>query len=201
VGLLAALGASCGIGVERDLSTLTPAAVVFDDACGLQSYWDDLATTRLSPPAVVFSQDLEKPSENRPRGGRTRFLFETEFQLHHLRRLLAQNWKRVPEEVAKASAVAVQVRWSERAGTRRVVTTEDAELWVGRESWSLPYHACLSDFLFGGALYKTRRELLNLPPPPPSPWVKYDGGADASAAGGPASPDAGVDNDVRPGVQ
>ncbi len=43
---------------------------------------------------------------------------------------------------------------------------------VGAKSWDLPYHVCLSDLLFGEELYDTRRAFLQLPPPPPNPFIK-----------------------------
>jgi hypothetical protein len=78
--------------------------------------------------------------------------------------LLTTNWGRLPPEVEKASALDLEVRWAEKAGVKRVVTTEDAVLGLGSRDVSLPYHVCLSDLLFGEELYKTRRIVLELPP-------------------------------------
>ena len=36
------LGAACGIGIRRDLSTIPPGQVGFDDMCGLQDYFDTI---------------------------------------------------------------------------------------------------------------------------------------------------------------
>jgi len=165
----ALLSGGCGIGVQRDLSAQTPSAVVFDDTCGLQQYFDAMATSMIAPPTEVAGQDLEKGDATHPAGGRTRIAFRTDFQLEHLRRLLKQNWKRVPPELLTAREVFVEVRWSQRAGVRRVVTTEDAEIALDNQrSWSLPYQVRLSDFLFGSSLYRTRREMLGLPALAPS---------------------------------
>jgi hypothetical protein len=189
----ALLTAGCGIGVQRDLSAQTPSAVVFDDACGLQQYFDAMATSMIAAPTEVAGQELERADGKRAAGGRTRIAFRTEFQLEQLRRLLRQNWKRVPPEVLKAREVFVEVRWSQRAGVRRVVTTEDAELSLdANRSWSLPYHVCLSDFLFGSSLYRTRREMLGLPALAPStlaakraPPRDAPAGSDPQAMGSP----------------
>jgi hypothetical protein len=73
------------------------------------------------------------------------------------------------------------------------VTNEDAELTVGREQLSLPYHVCLSELLFGEPLYRQRRVSLGLGPLPSPPTIvtaQWDGGArapateDGGAAGG-----------------
>jgi hypothetical protein len=161
--------AGCGIGVARDLSAQSPSAVVYDDTCKLQDYFDAMSTgPLLAPPLEVAGQDLERADSTKPAGGKTKLAFRTDFQLKNLRRVLRENWKRLPPEVLTARELFIEVRWSQRAGVRRVVTTQDAELSTKDKSWSLPYHVCLSDFLFGSALYRTRREMLGLPALPPS---------------------------------
>ncbi|HEY0708273.1 MAG TPA: hypothetical protein VGG33_15820, partial [Polyangia bacterium] len=167
-----ALG-GCGITVKRDLSATQPGAVVYDDMCELQPYFDALHDTTIAPPREIEGQDLEMADgTTRATGGRARYRFETEFQLHHFRQLLAKNWGSLPEEVSKAPALELQVRWSEKASVKRVITTEPAVLGAGGKDYELPYHVCLSDILFGEDLYKTRRTVLNLPPPPPSRFSK-----------------------------
>jgi hypothetical protein len=157
---LATTALSCGVAVRRDLSAIPPGQVGFDDLCGLQGYFDALATGRGAPPALVSGVDLEGASPGRPpRGGRARFAFEGEFQLRQLRRVLDENWRRLPREVASADHIEIQASWSERAGVRRVVTDRDAELIIGPRSWALPYQACLSELLYGEPLYRQRREL------------------------------------------
>jgi len=99
-------------------------------------------------------------------------------------------WKRLPEQLATANEVEIEVLWSEKAGTKRVVTNEDAQLSIGGESWSLPYQPCLSELLYGEPLYRQRRVMWNLPlPGRPStpafavpPIVRDAGASDAVAA-------------------
>jgi hypothetical protein len=74
---------------------------------------------------------------------------------------------------------------AEKAGVRRVVTTEDAQITYDGTTSSLPYHICLSELLYGAPLYKTRRDLLGLPPLARPPDAK----ADARAADGGAAAD------------
>jgi hypothetical protein len=189
---IGALGVGCGIRIQRDLSEVQPSAVIYDDMCGLQDYFDTLATTTLAAPTEVFAQDLEKEDSGRAIGGRARYRFASEFQLKHLRRLLQQNWRRLPKEVMEAKDLALEVRWSTRAGAKRVVTTQDAEIVIGQETWDLPYHVCLSDLLFGSDLYKTRRQVLGLPLPPPSPLAKPDKAGDGSASVASPTTDGGI---------
>ena len=170
LGLLlsaAALGCS-SISVRRDLAAVPPGQVGFDDMCGLQEYFDALEIHTSPPPRLVSAFDLEGAggTGGRPmRGGRERFAFENDFQLKHLRRVLNENWKRLPEPLTNAREVEIEVKWSEKAGTKRVITDEDAELSVGAESWGLPYQACLSELLYGEPLYRQRRVMWNLPLP------------------------------------
>src|SRR5215475_6794595 len=111
-------------------------------------------------------------------------LTATEFQLKELRRVLNENWKSLPEPVAKADRVDIEVHWSEKAGVQRVVTDSDAELIVGRESFALPYQVCLSELLFGAPLYRQRRLLAGrgLPYKPLLGDENKTGGADAGTA-------------------
>lgn len=174
---LAGLGAgglavvSCGIGLHGELNQVAPQDVVFEDRCGLQDYFDTLSLRKAQPPTVLSTHELERTEGHRSAGGRTKFAFETEFQLRTVRRLLSTFWTRVPEPLLKRYPIELEVHWSERAGVRRVVTDADAEIAVAGETWALPYHVCLSELLFGAPLYATRREMLGLPAllPPADP--------------------------------
>ncbi|MDX2024284.1 MAG: hypothetical protein SF187_28840 [Deltaproteobacteria bacterium] len=184
----------CGIGVRRDLAQTPAKEVVFDDVCGVQEYHDTLMMKKVEPPEVVNTNELERTDGKHSSGGRTTFAFEGPYQLQTIKRVLRENWKRVPDDVMKSNRVEIEVRWSEKAGVRRVVTNEEAMIGtgVGREMLELPYHVCLSELLFGGPLYKTRRQLLGLSPlvPPPEPVApaaapEKDEGEAAAPAGEP----------------
>src|SRR5262245_34197387 len=155
---------SCSIAIRRDLSTVPAGQVGFDDMCGLQEYFDALEIKSSPPPRVVSAADLEGASGGRPvRGGKDRFAFENDFQLGHLRRILEENWRRLPDQVAGAGKIEIEVKWSEKAATKRVVTNEDAALAVAGETFNLPYHPCLSELLYGAPLYRQRRAIWGLP--------------------------------------
>lgn len=145
--------------VRRDLGSVPPGQVGYDDLCGLQEYFDTLELGLEKEPRVLASTEAEAKRAS----GRSRFAFETEFQLAHARRVLDQNWARLPPELAAAKRLEIEVRWAERAGVRRVLTVENAELAIEKRRWPLPYHPCLSEWLFGAPLYKQRRETLGLP--------------------------------------
>ena len=57
------------------------------------------------------------------------------------------------------------MRWAERAGVKRLVTDQDAEIVDRRQEHLLPYQVCLSELLFGAPLYKQRQVMMGLPDP------------------------------------
>lgn len=155
-----------GMTLKRDLSKVPAGQVGYDDLCDLQEYFDALEIQTAPAPRVVRAVDLEKVDGPNPfRGGRERFLFDGDFLLKRLRRVLEQNWRSIPEEISSAEQVELEVRWSEKAGSKRVVTDEPAQIGTGHENWSLPYHVCLSELLYGEPLYRRRRIMWNLPMP------------------------------------
>jgi hypothetical protein len=194
---LVILSVACSIAVRRDLSAVPAGQVGFDDMCGLQDYFDALEIGTSEPPRVVTALDLEGTSGGKAvRGGKERFAFENEFQLKHLRRILNENWRRLPDQVGTAPKIEIEVKWAERAGSKRVVTDQAAEMEIGAETFDLPYHVCLSELLYGEPLYRQRRVMWNLPLPGGAKPAAVDGGAstrDGSSAT-PGKPDgAAVD--------
>lgn len=164
ISLFALFGvAACGIALTRRGENATLSEVIYDDRCGLQDYFDRMALGAIHPPEVIETQEMEKVEGKRASGGKTRYRFSTDGQLATLRTVLSQHWRRLPQSLADAQQVDLNVRWSERAENRFVVMTEDAELMIGGESHTLPYHHCLSALLYGQGLYQSRRIMLNLP--------------------------------------
>jgi len=197
--VVSALGAvACGIAIKRDLSTIPQGQVGFDDLCGLQEYFDALEAKVSKEPAAASSLDLEGGDGVKTvRGGRVRLVFEGDFLLKHLRRVLEQNWRRLPETVATANKIELEVRWAEKAGVKRVLTNQDSELIVASESYALPYHVCLSELLFGAPLYKQRQVLWGLPNPSANESLSPDGAAPRGETVIGATPDAGAATDGR----
>ncbi|HET6283470.1 MAG TPA: hypothetical protein VFH73_21105 [Polyangia bacterium] len=181
--IAACVAMACGIGIRRDLSSIPPGQIGFDDMCGLQEYFDTLEVKAAEPPRLVSSVDLESDAKKSLRGGKALYAFETEFQLKHLRRILDNNWKRLPEEIAKAKRIDLEVYWGEKAGVKRVVTETDFELLIDKQSNMLPYQVCISELIYGEPLYRQRRVMWGLPlPKPPAPaqaGAPADGGSTA----------------------
>jgi len=187
------LSVACSIAVRRDLSAVPAGQVGFDDMCGLQEYFDALEIGTSRPPRVVSALDLEGTAGGKAvRGGKERFAFENDFQLKHLRRILNENWQRLPDQVATADKIEIEVKWGEKAGSKRVVTTEAAEMGIGATTFELPYHVCLSELLYGESLYRQRRVMWGLPLPGVAKAAVTDGGVAArdGAVAEPGKPDA-----------
>jgi len=182
MALAGAIG--CGIGIGRDLSQMPPPAVIYDDVCKVQDYFDAVATGQEKAPAIVSSNDFIKGSEQEAAGGMVTFSFQSDSQLRLIRRVLGENWQKLPEKLMKSQRIDLQVKWAEKAGVRRVVTTEDARITYDDKTSFLPYHICLSELLFGAPLYRTRRDLLGLPPLAPPPDAQA---VDARPEGGAAA--------------
>jgi len=162
VALAGAIG--CGIRVGRDLGQMQPQVVIYDDVCKVQDYFDAVAIGQEKEPAVVSSTDVVKGIDGAALGGRATFSFQTDAQLRLIRRVLNDNWEKLPDKLRSAHRIDLEVKWAEKAGVRRVVTTEDAQISYDGTTAYLPYHICLSELLFGAPLYRTRRDLLGLPP-------------------------------------
>jgi hypothetical protein len=194
VGLIIVTTVACSIAIRRDLSAVPAGQVGFDDMCGLQEYFDALEIKTSPPPRVVSALDLEGQSGGkRVTGGVERFAFENDFQLKHLRRVLNENWRRLPESVAAAPKIEIEVKWSEKAGSKRVVTDHPAELAVGAETFALPYHVCLSELLYGESLYRQRRVMWGLPLPGMPPGKAPPDAGAAAVDGGAAAKDGSAD--------
>jgi hypothetical protein len=167
-GLVGALvlASGCGIALRRDLAEVAPQSVVYDDMCGVQAYHDGIETGKYKGPRLLHSSEMGKAeTDDHPLGGMATFSFDDEANLGELRRVLRENYDRLPPGLLTASPVELEVQWAEKAGVRRVVTTRDAQISDGGKGVKyLPYHICLSELLYGGPLYRTRRAMLNLPP-------------------------------------
>jgi hypothetical protein len=194
VGVVSSVSAlACGIAVKRDLSTVNQGQVGYDDMCNLQEYFDSIEAGTAKEPVTASSIDLEGggDGQRKARGGQVRLVFEGDFLVANARRVLEDNFRRLPKEVGDADKIELEAKWAERAGVKRLVTNEDATLIVGDRNFDLPYHVCLSELLFGAPLYRQRQVELGLPDPKskkPLDLALDAGAPDAEAANAPATP-------------
>jgi hypothetical protein len=194
---------ACAPTIKRDLSRIPAGQVGFDDMCGLQAYFDDIEARKEPAPILVSSTEFETQREGHAlRSGRSRFGFEGRAQIFTLRRVLDENWDRLPEAVVVSPRVDLDVYWSERDGLRRVISTRDATLIAAAsgQDVSIPYHVCLSELLYGAPLYHARREIMGLGPivpasqqdAVPAPSSPTDAGTALAATSPTARPDGGA---------
>jgi hypothetical protein len=167
VGVVSSLTTvACGVAIKRDFSTVNQGQVGYDDMCNLQDYFDSLEAGVAKEPTIASALDLEGgDGQKTQRGGKVRLVFEGDFLVQNARRVLEENWRRLPAALTAADKIEFEVRWAEKAGVKRIVTNEDAEMIVGDRSYYLPYHVCLSELLFGAPLYRQRQIALGLPDP------------------------------------
>jgi hypothetical protein len=193
---------ACAPTIKRDLSRIPAGQVGFDDMCGLQAYFDDIEARKEPAPILVSSTEFETQREGHAlRSGRSRFGFEGRAQIFTLRRVLDENWDRLPEAVVVSPRVDLDVYWSERDGLRRVVSTRNATLIASStgQDVAIPYHVCLSELLYGAPLYHARREIMGLGPivpasqdAGPAPSSRTDAGTALAATSPAAGPDGGA---------
>jgi hypothetical protein len=193
LALAFALGVGgCGATIKRDLSTIPQGQVGFDDLCGVQAYFDAIEAGLQSEPVVASSAESEGRQDGKAvHGGRTRFVFESDFQLDELARVLNENWRRLPPGLDTTPRMALEVHWAERAGVPRVVADDDATLTFDGKSHALPYHVCLSELLFGRPLYAQRLVTRHLQPAVTKSMSIDFTRALAGDAGAPPEPAAG----------
>jgi hypothetical protein len=149
-------------------------------------------TPAASPGESTGASPGEAPAPPKTvRSGRTQFLFETDFQLDEVFRVLDENWKRLPPGLDTTAAIELEVYWVERAGVKRVVSDRDATLFFDGRSYSLPYNVCLSELLFGRPLYQQRTIARGLRPAATKPLdLALDAGAPEDAADAHEAPGA-----------
>jgi hypothetical protein len=170
---------------------MNPSQVVYDDACKLQGYHDAIESKQQPPPTVVTSIEFSRTLDSDPKGGIATFGFESPVELTLVRQFLSDNYRKLPRPLMEAPRVEIRVKWAEKAGVRRVVTEEDAQINYAGKTGYLPYHVCLSELFFGAPLYRTRRNLLGiaLAPAPVVAVPLVTGPADAGVT---VTPDAGA---------
>ncbi len=158
--LLALLAAGCGgIVVSRELAQVKPAEVIYDDLCRLQPWFDGLSRDPRLAPAIVSATEIEHARSDGAMGGRDTFRFEPGPARDQFLRLLAAHYTRLPPELGRARRLELEVEWASRAAVKRAVTDRSATLIIDGRGRDLPYHVCLSDFVYGEPLYRTRRDL------------------------------------------
>lgn len=165
---LLVLTASCGPSVRHDLGSVPQSAITFDDMCHLQDYFDQRVDAHAPPLRVVDEMSTETSRVERDERGQMRpvvngegtYLITTRSDRVRFRRLLRDEYRRLPDDMGLTSAeaqVRVRVTWWQAGGIRRVRNDGNVVITRGDDSWTLPPQPCVGEFLFGESAYVMRR--------------------------------------------
>lgn len=165
---LAVLAASCGPAVRHDLGGVPQSAITFDDMCHLQDFFDQRVGAHAAPFRVVDELSTETSRVEADERGQMRpvvlgegtYLITTRSDRVRFRRLLRDEYRRLPDEMGLTGAeaqVRVRVTWWQAGGIQRIRNDGNVVITRGDETWTLPPHPCVGEFLFGERAYVMRR--------------------------------------------
>lgn len=166
-GLTALALLSCGPSIKRDLGSVRQSAITYDDMCHLQSYFTQRATAHAPPFRAENETSTETTREERDERGQLRpvtvgegtYVLEQRTDRVRFRRMLRDEYSRLPDMgiTAPEARVAVRVNWWQAGGLRRVRNDGLVTITVGEQTWQLPPHPCVGEFLFGEPGYVMRQ--------------------------------------------
>jgi hypothetical protein len=153
---------ACGPTARRNIKD--PAAqVTYDDACGLQEYFDERRYNVLAPPKA--EDELVATNEKGQTIGEGTYRLSDAVARKRFARLLKEEYNGVDPKVIRAVAssdgvVTVRVRWWDSGKVRRVRPDDDIVVTTSEGATELPPNMCVSDLLFGDQIYEMRARYL-----------------------------------------
>lgn len=206
LALCVTLTLSCGPKVNRDLTEIPQRQITYDDMCHLQSWFDQRAATRHRPYRALQEQSTETERTERDESGQLRHLMlgEGTYEVRdrrsrqRLQQLIREEYRSLPPMRldGRESRVRVTLGWWGSGTIRRVRPDTDITVRVDDESYTLPPHPCVAEFLFGDEAYAMRRRVLHADSARARgeiPADYLDAGAEADGgAGGDAEADGGA---------
>lgn len=156
VGILAA--PACGPTSRRD-ADVPARAVTYDDACGLQAYFDERREAKLAPPAVV--DESIASDEKGVTAGIGTYVLKDPMVRRRFAKLLRDEYKGIEPQVVGAvesseGEVKVRVHWWDAGATRRLRVGKEIVVYTKAGSTELPPNPCVADLLFGAKIYEMR---------------------------------------------
>jgi hypothetical protein len=158
---------SCGPRPRRDLGSIPMSAITYEDMCHLQEYFEQRVQSHAPPLRVVDEQATETSRHEQDEHGVMRpvvvgegtYVLASRSDRIRFRRLLREEYRRLPEMnlTGPEQTVRVKVGWWQAGGIRRLRPDEDVVISTGDDSWTLPPHPCVGEFLFGEPAYVMRR--------------------------------------------
>lgn len=152
--LVSPLGA-CATGPKlKTEETFDPArvrAIVYDDICELQGYFDD------GPAPLKISNEtrVEGRKDGRLIGTMTVEVRDRS-QLADLVAMLGRLYARLPD-LSEATTLQVRIPYYADDGRRAIPIGAEPVLLLADKEVTLPYHPCIGAFFFGAEAYAARR--------------------------------------------
>lgn len=194
---------ACGPSTRRSIKDPAP-QLTYDDACGLQEYFDERRANILAPPRA--EDELVATNEKGQTIGEGTYRLSDGVARKRLARMLKEEYSGVDPKVIRAVAssegvVLVKVRWWDSGKVRRIRQDDDVVVTTSEGVTELPPNMCVSDLLFGDQIYEMRARYLknevdlatgkgSAPPPPvpPAPSAPPAPPAPAPSAAASESP-------------
>jgi hypothetical protein len=157
------LGLACeGARTKRDFKA--PAhEMTYDDACGLQDYFDERRASSIPPPKA--EDESIATSEEGKAAGEGSYKLDPMARRRFARMLREEYWgvetKYLQSIESGEGDVLVHVRWWDAGGIRRL--HPDAKITVTTSAGiiELPPNMCITDLLFGDEVYAKRAAYLH----------------------------------------
>jgi hypothetical protein len=153
---------SCGPSSKRSARDPAP-QMTFDDACGLQEYFDERRQNMLAAPRA--KDEVTATNEKGQTIGEGAYKLEDAVARKRFARLLREEYSGVDPKIIKAVAssegeVLVRVRWWDAGKIRRLRVEDEVFIVTSAGSIELPANMCVSDLLFGDQIYEMRARYL-----------------------------------------
>ena len=153
---------ACSVRSRRD-PEVPGKEVTFDDACGLQAYFDERRAANLGPPKAA--DEMLATNAKGEVLGEGHYVLGDHLARTRFARLLREEFIGVSPQIVDAVAshsghIVLKVRWWDAGKIRRIRPDDGAILKTPQGEVELPSNMCLSDFLFGAEVYAMRARYL-----------------------------------------
>jgi hypothetical protein len=149
---------ACGPSSKRD-ADVPARAVTYDDACGLQDYFDERRASNL--PAPSAADESVAIDEKGLTAGVGTYVLSDAMARRRFGKILREEYKGIEPQIvaaveASAGEVKVRVKWWDAGATRRLRVGQEIIVITKAGTAELPPNPCVADMLFGAKIYDMR---------------------------------------------
>lgn len=149
---------ACGPSSKRD-ADVPARAVTYDDACGLQDYFDERRASKL--PAPSAADESVAIDEKGLTAGVGTYVLSDAMARRRFGKILREEYKGIEPQIvaaveASAGDVKVRVKWWDAGATRRLRVGQEIIVYTKAGTTELPPNPCVADMLFGAKIYDMR---------------------------------------------